>query len=171
MSNLTPASGEKPLSLAMIAAGTAGLALLAVFAVFAWTNAASIPDQELARRCAASAPQWDSYQEDVKGQVGARPVAEWKGKPVSAEVSRGVIRISFAIVGSWAGRECAIPILIKEPGGEIRTGQGRGDREGNAVYSLPLGPSESTSVPWIEIQYPHHRERLLLDSSGRWSAN
>lgn len=169
MSNPSPVSGEKPLSLAMIVAGTAGLALLAVFAVFTWTNAASIPDQELARRCAVSTPQWDSYQEDVKGQVGARPVAEWNGKPIAAELTDGFIRVSFLVTGSWAARECAIPILIKDPGGEIRIGHGRGDREGNVVYSLPLPPSHATTLPWLEIQYPHHRDRLAFDADGRWS--
>ncbi|MFM1919891.1 MAG: hypothetical protein RLZZ303_1525 [Candidatus Hydrogenedentota bacterium] len=165
----TPSSGETTLSLPLLAAGVVVLVLGMILALFAWGGSMAIPEQELARRCAESTPQWDNYQEDIKAQVGARPVAEWSGIPVAASYALGMLRLQFRVEGPWANREAAIPLLIKEPGGSVLTGHGRGDRQGSASYTIPL-PHAGESLPWVEVQYPHHRLRMTLDAKGTWQS-
>ena len=55
----------------------AGLLLLVLGgAVYLVSLSARVSEAEIARRCRESEPRWESYQEDVKGLIGAAPTAE-----------------------------------------------------------------------------------------------
>jgi hypothetical protein len=170
MSGDTPTLEEPTLSLRGLALVLGGFFFVCLIAAMAWVNATGISEEELAQRCETSVPHWDNYQEDIKGQVGARPVALWKGRPLSAQVSPGRVEVRFEIAGDWAAREASVPLLLKDPGGAILVGRGKGDGMGSATYVFELPESETLSVPWVEVQYPHHRERLPLDAKGHWQA-
>lgn len=147
--------------------------LLASFLLAACAAACSSPvnENELARRVRASRPTWQSYQEDVKGQIGAGPVAEWRGTVDEVRVEDGHIRVTFRVAGPWAARELAVPILLNEPLNGARR-EVSAIREGDrTTYLFDLPPEKSgLPVPWIELKFPGGQRRIALDTQGRWTA-
>ncbi len=136
-----------------------------------WVTGAPIDEAALARRVAESVPQWANYQEDIKGQIGARAVAQWRGRPVSAEWIGAMLDVEFELSGPWAGRDVALPILCHTPSGKfLRSGEAM--RNGEIVrYSFPAGDEESMLRPaWVELKYPHEERRIAFDEKGRWQA-
>ncbi len=125
---------------------------------------------DLIRRTALSNPDWANYQEDIKAEIGAAPVAQWQGRPVTAEHLGSSVRVTFKLTGPWADREVVIPVLLRDPLGHDRRHRSYEIASPNVTYVFPIGESVSVNaVPWIMLKYPHHEERLTLDSDGRWS--
>ena len=68
-----------------------GIALLAFSGVILWgilttDPPAEVSVDELAQRVVRSVPDWADYQEDLKGHLGATPVAQWQGAPIREAV-------------------------------------------------------------------------------------
>lgn len=156
---------EPALSVRAIVIGAIVLLFAAVLASLTWVNAAAISEEEIAKRCAEAIPRWDNYQEDIKGMIGARPAAEWHGMPIAAQVRDNRLLLHFGLQGPWALRSAAMPLLVKDPAGDIRVARGA-TTNGDSTYTLEV----STGAPWVEVQYPHHRERFNFSASGDWSA-
>lgn len=136
-----------------------------------WVTGAPIDETALARRVAESVPQWANYQEDIKGQIGARAVAQWRGTLVSAEWTGAALEAEFELFGPWAGRDVALPILCHTPSGKfLRSAEAA--RDGMVVrYRFPAGDEESVLRPaWVELKYPHEERRIAFDEKGRWRA-
>lgn len=124
---------------------------------------------ELVRRCKASQPAWNGYQEDIK-EIGARAVARWHGAPVSAKVMPDAVEITFRLEAPWDAWEAAVPVLLRDPEGRVM--RDTGDRRDGAqrVYQFDRSAlSGESAPPWLEIQYPHTRRRLFF-TDGHWSA-
>lgn len=132
----------------------------------------SITDEQLATRVAAANPSWQSYDEDIKGQVGARPVAEWTGEPMEAAWNPPRLSVVFQVTGVWQQRQSALPILMKEPtGGTYRNSSA--EIEGERVTYVFTLPEDAGRKPfaWIELKYPPHQtRRITLSEQGKWTA-
>jgi hypothetical protein len=150
-----------------VAGAVIGIALLSV-GVIALVNAQGVPLRELQERCRVSKPAWNNYQEDIKGQIGAAPVAEWSGVPISARFEGETFHVTFSLQPPWLDYPCALPILLRDPMGNIyRSAVAEPGGEGERTYVFPIKAS-SAGLPWVEIHYPHHQTRLALDPSGTW---
>ena len=124
-----------------------------------------VDESELATLAGKAHPVWEKYQEDIKAQIGATPVAQWRGTPRHAWQDVNGIHVQFDIEGAWKKRACVIPILIRNPGGtEYLSAKGVVE-QGTITYTFP--PSNLTSVfsDTIEIKYPHEERRLVLAPS------
>ena len=130
-----------------------------------------ISPQLLEERVLACTPRWANYNEDLKGQIGSTPVARWRGEPVRASIEEGQATLIFAIEDYWVQTAVHLPVLLREPLGEVLTAHSI-DRSGYEVsYHFALKPevtSGSGSV-WLEVQYPHHIKRIVFNSSGSWA--
>ena len=142
---------------------------LCLIAFFVALNLHEVPAAELARRCAAATPGWAGYAEDIKAQVGARPVALWQGRPIRAEMVPEGLSVAFALSPPWSGYSCALPVLVRLPSGRTcRDHEAVVDPPG-CSYRFDLLPGDMASPPpWIEIRYPHGEMRLPLNAEGRW---
>jgi hypothetical protein len=131
------------------------------------TARAPISDEEIGRRIAESRPAWSNYDEDLKAQLGATPVAEWEGEPADVRWESGAISVVFELSGPWAERESAIPVLIELPTGETIQNDAA-LREGVEVvyrFSTPL----KAPPRWIAVRYPFYGERrIVLSDEGKW---
>lgn len=155
-----------------VIAGVAGGAFLALVALTAYMNSGDLSPEELARRCADSFPAWQSYQEDIKAQVGARPVAEWKGRPTGVKQAGREIRVTFLLSVPWSGRPAVLPILMRDPLGVVYRNIGAESRAAERIYLFELAETSVVSLlPWIELQFPHSEVRLPLDPQGEWRSN
>lgn len=151
-----------------LAAGAACFVALAAF--FTILNMRELPPGELARRCAACAPAWDGYQEEIKA-IGARPVARWRGEPVWMAAGPGGVRLAMSLSPPWDAYEAALPLLLREPGGQVFRNSGVEAEGPFRVYVFPPVTEPGAPDPvWLEIQYPHVKRRLHLDGDGRWRA-
>ena len=158
-----------------VLAALAGLAVLGGLIVaylrYVQEAEARLDPGDLRRRVALSNPDWANYQEDIKAQIGAAPVAQWQGKPVRVWRDGAVIQVTFKLEGPWAERDMVIPVLIRDPLGHERRHLSYSLQLPEVIYSFQLGEEASEAlIPWIVVKYPHHEERLTLDSTGRWSA-
>jgi hypothetical protein len=144
--------------------------LAALTAFFAFQNARQPTDDELARRIASCAFTWQNYQEDIK-TISSALAAQWRGAPNLVVRDRAQVHVTFLIEGPWADRNVAIPVLLREErGGVYQSGAAECD-SGSAVYTFELSGWDATApLPWIELQYPHGRRRIVLSPSGRWRA-
>ena len=144
-------------------------ALCLVLTAFLLTACGAISDEELTRRAEASSPTWQNYPEDIKGQIGAGPVAEWEGEPVRIRRMRGDLRVTFRVQGPWATRGAAMPVLLKHhKGGWIRSIE-TVEEAGQLTYVFNLPPEVARAQPpWVELKYPHGRKRVALDAAGSW---
>lgn len=127
---------------------------------------------DLHRRTALSNPEWANYQEDIKAQIGAAPVAQWHGRPIAVRRDGVIINVTFRLEGPWAERSIVIPVLIRDPFGNERRHQGYDLRLPEVVYTFQLDQDAAQApVPWIIVKYPHHEDRLTLDRYGEWRAD
>ena len=127
-----------------------------------------ITPEELQERVLLSKPVWTNYNEDIKGQIGSTPVARWKGQPVRAFIGEEQVEVIFELEGLWSSTDVNLPILAREPLGDVLVPL-KSHREGQEVtYIFPLKPEVTKSSAWLEIQYPHNIKRLVFDSSGNW---
>jgi hypothetical protein len=153
----------------LVATATAVL-LVAVVAVLAAVNAQDPSPGVLAERCRACQPAWNGYQEDIK-EIGARPVARWHGQPVSLSYLPGEVRLTMALQPPWDTAEAALPVLLKDPEGRVMRDDVNEISGSYRVYRFLRPASEKEPVPpWLEIQYPHTKQRLFLDVQGDWHA-
>lgn len=145
-------------------------AAIAVFyiAFYAAVNQVEISTTDLAERCAKSHLQWLSYQEDIKGQIGAQAAAAWKGNPVRAALKGREATVTFAVSGPWTEYPCGIPVLLRDPLGNVFQSSSVSGPGAERTYTFTL-PSEFPP-PWIEIHYPHQERRLPLSPTGEWTA-
>lgn len=151
-----------------VAAAFAALSVVALVSVIAAVNAQDPSPADLALRCRASQPAWNGYQEDVK-EIGARPVARWHGEPVSLTVKDGEVRLTMALSPPWDAWEAALPVLLKDPEGRVVRNDSD-QREGSLrvyVFNRPETAGDP-KPPWLEIQFPHTKQRLYLDAEGTW---
>lgn len=148
---------------------TGGLGLL--FVAVAWySGGQSLPPGELVRRCEASQPAWNGYQEDIK-EIGAGPVAQWQGQPLSLYITGKTVYLTVALEAPWADWDAAIPLLMRTPEGQVfRSVRYQQQAEGCVYEFDALTTDSSTLPPWLDIQYPHTRKRLHLDGGGHWKA-
>ena len=147
------------------------IAALALLIVFTLQNRVSVSEEELKRRIEASAPQWANYQEDIKGQIGATPAAEWEGKPVSARIDGAALYVEFEMIGPWAAREIALPLLAHDPLGNTYQNTAAEFDGARTTYIFTLAEeAASGTLPWVEIKYPHHERRLVFSDDGVWEA-
>ena len=123
----------------------------------------------MARRVENSQPTWQSYSEDIKGQIGATPVAEWEGELTEVRLEGGAVRVTFRLSGPWAQRDAAIPVLLREPFGGTRRNTGA-RRDGDFVtYIIELPETaRGQALPWVELKFPHGQRRLPLSEKGIW---
>jgi hypothetical protein len=144
--------------------------LSAGLAVVARLGAHQADPAELAKRCDESRPAWASYQEDIKGEVGAQPVARWRGRLVEVHQEAGTVTVTFHLESPWAGYEADVPILLRDPmGHEYR--QDSVEKEGGTrryIFRLDAQTGMST-LPWVEIHFPHTERRIALGAAGRWT--
>lgn len=149
----------------------AAIAALALLAVFALQGRAAVSLEELQRRIETSAPRWANYQEDIKGQIGAAPAAEWEGKPISARIDGANLRVEFEIAGPWEARELALPLLAHDPLGNTYQNTAALFEGARVTYVFTLAevPARGT-LPWVEIKYPHRERRLVFSDTGVWEA-
>lgn len=126
-----------------------------------------VSDAELAARVKASRPEWQSYQEDIKAQLGAGPVAEWRGEPVRAVQEGSALRLTFQLTGPWSRRDCFAPILVADPRGVIQRPVSAMSREREVIYGFDLGEGGG-AVPWLEVKFPNGEKRLVFDQNGVW---
>ena len=122
-------------------------------------------DSELATRTVNARPAWANYQEDIKAQIGATPVAQWQGTPRRAWQDSQGIHVQFVLKSPWDKRTCTIPVLIRDSGGTISQSI-KGIIENNALtYTFPPSPLAVVSSASIEIKYPHDERRLVLETT------
>lgn len=121
-----------------------------------------ISRNELAERIAKCHPTWQSYEEDLKAQLGAAPTAEWDGQPESAHYHDRSLTVEVSMTGPWIEYQLAAPILVKDASGavlQLTSMELAGDR---AVYRFSLGASTGgTSLAWIDVKYPRGQRRLI----------
>jgi hypothetical protein len=137
--------------------------------VVAFRNTQSISLSELSRRVATSRPSWQSYQEDIKGQIGATPVAEWAGIPIEVNRESSGVRVVFRLSGAWATREQAMPVLLRDALGNVyrdSSAERAGDRC-TYLFEIPERVGRS-GMPWVEIMYPDGNQRVTLSEDGHW---
>ena len=153
-----------------------GIALVAFSGVMLWgmlrsQSSTEVSAEELGRRVQRSVPRWANYQEDLKAQVGSTPLARWEGSPIRARVAGDEITVAFEVSGPWAEYDFALPVLLKDHLGNVYRNRAAGHRNSEIEYIFQLTDRvEGTSVPWVEIAYPHHFQRLAFSDKGTWSA-
>ncbi len=144
--------------------------ILSLVGVIAYLNSQGVSPAELARRCAGSKPEWSSYEEDIKGLIGAMPSAQWQGQPVSAERADRGVRIAFQLAEPWARYPFAMPILLRDPLGKHYCSAAAETRGNECVYQFELEEaSVAATIPWIEIRFPHGQQRISFDAHGKWT--
>lgn len=114
-----------------------------------------------------SRPAWENYQEDIKSQIGAGPVAEWVGRPVEVRCERNTMSATFQLEGPWARRDTAIPVLLRDPQGRIHTNMQAKRHDGQVTYLFGL-PESAAPFPWVELRFPHTGRRVVLSGKGLW---
>lgn len=161
-------SPAPPLSPGRIVLGIALLIFLLLVSFYTVVNSVRLDTAEIARRCAESHPEWQNYQEDIKGQIGAAPVAEWKGEPLALDVRGREVELYFRIEGPWSQYPCGVPVLLRDPLGNTLTSHTLSPPGPERSYFFTL-PTENRP-PWLEIHYPHQERRLPLDATGKWKS-
>ena len=150
-----------------ICVAIAALLFAALFGFFYILNSRGVSPEELARRCAGARPAWQSYQEDLKGQIGAAPVAAWRGHPVEARFTDTEILVLFALEGKWVDYAAALPVLLRTPSGDVLTGVAEDKAGARRTYRFAM-EEDSGRAAWIQLRYPHASKRILPDAGGVW---
>lgn len=147
-------------------------ALAAAYVRYVREAEARLDPGDLMRRAALSNPDWANYQEDIKAQIGAAPVAQWRGHPVAVRREGALIHVTFRLEGPWAERAMVIPVLLRDPFGNETRHRGYEFTAPDVVYTFQLADEAARApLPWVMVKYPHHEDRLPLDSDGEWTAN
>ena len=138
------------------------LLILLVAAPIVLFSGSGPSEAELATRVKAAHPDWPDYQEDMKGQVGAGPVAEWVGEPVAAYQDGKDVVVRFRLTGPWVKRDLSLPILLRDPVLKVYR-HASAARHGDITdYRFHVSDQDERVLPWVEVKYPHHTRRLTL---------
>lgn len=141
-----------------------------VFCVFLGCGAV-VSESALLARVEGSVPQWQGYQEDIKGQIGAGPVAEWSGEPVKGVREGGFVRVTFRLSGAWSLREASIPVLMRDPVGRVHRNSGAVRQDRMVVYEFQVGPDgPGWAFPWVEVKFPNGEKRIVFGDDAVWMA-
>lgn len=159
-------------ALLLTACSTLAIAVSALYLSYVRQARDRTEPEELSRNAALSRPEWANYQEDIKAHLGATPAAQWKGRPVSAQLTGNVLEVIFELSGPWAEYGFVLPILMRDALGDERrqTAYVLDSPRVTYIFHLPERQG-STPIPWILIKYPNHEDRLVLDPQGAWKAN
>ncbi len=142
---------------------------IAVVSILAMVNSQGLPRDELLKRCQDSHPQWERYQEEIKGEIGARPVAEWNGEPIAVRQNNGEVLITFLMKGPWITYAVPLPVLMRDPLGKVQCSTNAEYAGAACTYHFPRPKEEADAIlPWIEVHYPRQELRISLDSQGNW---
>ncbi len=137
--------------------------------ILAMVNSQGVPRDELMKRCQESHPQWERYQEEIKGEIGARPVAEWNGEPIAVNRNGDEVLITFQLEGPWIDYAVPLPILLRDPLGNVQCSTTAEYAGATCTYHFSRPKDEADSLlPWIEVHYPRQELRISLDSQGNW---
>jgi hypothetical protein len=130
--------------------------------VFCTLAACSPPlDAEALRAHAAQAtPTWDNYDEDLKAQLGATPVALWMGHPLSFIVHPTGIEVLFAVSGPWKELQAQVPVLLRTPEGVVCPPVQAETQTAGHRYFFVLPEEFEAAPPWIELRFPRGERRL-----------
>ncbi|MBI4556847.1 MAG: hypothetical protein HY706_04625 [Candidatus Hydrogenedentes bacterium] len=147
-------------------------AVTVLLVIGAKVSSSGLSAEAITQRVLASHPTWQSYDEDIKAQIGAAPVAEWQGQPVAAQCDTETVRVTFRLTGPWAVRKTAIPVLLRDPLSGTHQNARTERKNGMATYVFEM-PKSATSagMAWIEIKYPRGERRLILSPTGEWEAD
>lgn len=114
--------------------------------------------------------EWDSYQEDIKAQVGAKEAALWSGEPVSIQVNQNQLEITFKVNAPWDSYGVAMPILYRSPAAKIYASTKVKVEGSTHAYIFELEDmNDNIGLSWVELHYPHTERRFTL-IEGQWSA-
>ena len=80
--------------------GSVLICFLLLVGLFTFVNMQGFPEEELIRRCEASHPTWNDYQEQIKA-IHAPSVAIWEGELVYAVLNED-LELHFRLKGFWA---------------------------------------------------------------------
>lgn len=128
----------------------------------------TVSPAEVTERCRASQPEWRSYDEDVKSQIGATPVAAWSADPVAVQATPSSYALTFTLRGVWLDYDAVLPVLVRDPFGQVLRSTAV-TREGDHItYQFPVDNAGAVA-PWLEIRYPRHERRVQLDAQGYWA--
>jgi len=121
-----------------------------------------VPPEEVRIRAEQSNPSWQNYPEDIKAQLGAGPAAQWQGEPIRAIRRNATVHVVFHVTGPWATYDAAMPVLLRDPYGNIYRNTTFHREEGETVYVFDLKEEAATGpLAWVEVKYPHHVRRLI----------
>jgi hypothetical protein len=138
------------------------------FGAYALFILAPVPIDEidLAIRVASAKPSWESYQEDIKGQIGARAAAQWEGEAARAWTEAGAVFVQFQLAGPWVERSVSVPVLLRDPSLAVHRAA-EVTREGAlTTYRFDLPDLEERMLAWVEVHYPHHTRRMMPERPG-----
>ena len=141
--------------------------LVVLSMIVARCRAEPLSQGELVRRTQECQPTWQDYPEDIKAQIGARPIAEWGGEPVEVGCEGDSLSVVFRLEGPWATRDAVIPVLLKDPRGGVRR-HGETRRDGPLVTYVFTLPDADTQPSWLEVLYPTGQRRIALSQQGQW---
>ena len=140
----------------------------ALMALGLWLGNVNVSPEELVIRCRESHPEWRRYQEDVKGQIGAKPIAAWEGRPVEAKQDGAKVVVVLQVAPPWAGYDAVLPILLRDPLGVVHSPESS-QREGALCrYTFSLDADGVQTLPWFEVRFPRGEMRIALDARGCW---
>lgn len=123
----------------------------------------------LAAHCAAAAPSWGAYDEDIKRDLGATAVALWSGVPIAVSLDAATVRVTFHVEGAWSSYSCNMPILLRDPRERLLRSKEVLGGGTERVYVFDSTDSGDSRWPWISLRYPMREDRLLLSQDGRWT--
>ena len=154
--------------------------LVAVLLLSACQKGLDNEETVLQARCAASTPTWDNYPEDIKAQIGAGPVAAWRGEVTqvvwglddaeSAATTAPVIQVFVTMEAPWSKLDAALPLLLREPQGSTLTPVASRLDGDVRMYRYAL-PAELADVmpPWVTLRTPRGIHRYPLGAGGKWT--
>jgi hypothetical protein len=132
---------------------------------------AQSPDMdELAGRCAAANPSWAAYDEDLKAAIGAAAMARWAGALDRVERRESALEVCIRVEPPWSEYPFAIPILVRDPAGNVSLGIEAPGEGGMRVYRFPLPPGGAgAATPWVTVRYPRNEVRAVVPEQDAWS--
>jgi len=143
-----------------------------VVAMFTPVGTSALDADEIAPLASRARVTWADYGEEIKAELGATPAALWHGAPVGARLADGGIEVRFALSGPWAEFNFGMPILLRDPEGNVSSpARYTPSAPGGVYFFNHAGAVTPLSVPWVEVKFPPNDERrIVFDSAGNWSA-
>lgn len=135
-------------------------AIFLLFLTCAAACSAPFDAQTVEERVRTCTPTWESYQETIKAEIGAGPVAQWTGSPTGAVYAAGEVTVTFRVEGPWADAGLAMPILMRGPD---MNAQLPIDATVSGEYTTYRYTIDTAAiVPWVDVRFPRATERMQL---------